>query len=160
MRKIIAVVFLVMPFFANGLEKVELIQDYPDQPKEKIFNTAKQWIAKNFKSANDVIQYSDLGSGTIVGKGNMVMPCKGFLRCTNDTYLNFTLTVDTKDGKARFTFDDYYASYLNNPYISSTKKQPLSNKQSEESLPVLNDMTKKIAADIGKSLNGSGSESW
>ncbi|MFV4924756.1 DUF4468 domain-containing protein [Acinetobacter baumannii] len=61
-----------------------------------------------FKSANNVIQYSDKSTGSIIGKGNIPYPCDGFIDCGafgNDK-VNFTIKIDTKENKARVTIND------------------------------------------------------
>ncbi|MHC3124764.1 DUF4468 domain-containing protein [Acinetobacter sp. GN11] len=88
-------------------EVVEVVE-LPNMNKDQIFNSSKIWIAKNFKSSNAVVQYEDLATGTIIGKGNMPSPCKGTWDCMakKDSLLLFTLKVDTKDNKSRLTFSD------------------------------------------------------
>ncbi len=76
--------------------------------KDQIFDASKIWIAKSFKSANNVVQYEDKASGTIIGKGNIKFPCYDFTSCGafgNDR-VNFTVKIDSKDNKARISFSD------------------------------------------------------
>ena len=88
------------------LKEVSQIVEIPNFEQKKIFDASKIWMAETFKSANAVIQYEDVSTGTIVGKGNMDYPCEGFLKCAahSNQLIAFTLKIDTKDNKARVTF--------------------------------------------------------
>ncbi len=90
--------------FNEVVEVVEL----PGQSKDQLFESSKIWVAKMFRSSNDVIQYADKNTGSIVGKGSIKYPCKGFMDCSafGNDYVTFTLKIDTKDGKARIGFND------------------------------------------------------
>lgn len=90
------------------LKEVSQIVEIPNFEQKKIFDASKIWMAETFKSANAVIQYEDVSTGTIVGKGNMDYPCEGFLKCAahSNQLIAFTLKIDTKDNKARVTFND------------------------------------------------------
>lgn len=96
----------------NPLKEYSEIIDVQDMPKEKIFDSSKQWLAKAFKSSNNVIQYADASSGTIIGKGNIKYPCQGFNDCLQyeGGIVQFTLTIDTKDNKAKLSFSDLSVS--------------------------------------------------
>ncbi|WOE32745.1 MULTISPECIES: DUF4468 domain-containing protein [unclassified Acinetobacter] len=86
---------------------VEVIE-VPNKTKDQIFEGSKIWIAQSFKSANNVIQYADKDSGSIIGKGNIQYPCDGFIDCGafgNDK-VNFTIKIDSKDNKARVAISD------------------------------------------------------
>lgn len=93
---------------ANALRTYEEVVTLNNMNKGQIFEQSKIWIAKRFKSANNVIQYADGNTGTIVGKGNMKFPCVGYIECTAyaNSNVNFTLTIDVKDGKAKLAFTD------------------------------------------------------
>ncbi|MEO9300546.1 DUF4468 domain-containing protein [Acinetobacter pittii] len=90
------------------MAEVTSVVEVPNKSRDQIFEASKIWIAKSFKSANDVIQYADKSSGVIVGKGNIQFPCEGFISCGafgNDK-VNFTIKIETKDNKARINFSD------------------------------------------------------
>ena len=86
---------------------VEVI-DVPNKTNDQIFEGSKIWIAESFKSANNVIQYADKETGSIIGKGSIQYPCDGFTDCGafgNDK-VNFTIKIDSKDNKARVNISD------------------------------------------------------
>lgn len=93
---------------SNPLKEYSEIVELKGVPKAKVFDASKQWMARSFKSANNVIQYADAGTGTIIGKGNIKYPCQGFGDCLQyeKGIVNFTLTIDTKDDKAKVSFSD------------------------------------------------------
>ena len=88
--------------------EVSQIVEMPNMQQKQIYDASKIWIAKNFKSANSVIQYEDASTGTIVGKGSMDFPCSSNWDCMAHANENifFTLKIDTKENKARLTFSD------------------------------------------------------
>ncbi|CAM0689807.1 MULTISPECIES: DUF4468 domain-containing protein [Acinetobacter calcoaceticus/baumannii complex] len=112
MKKLIFLIFCLFSIstFAQQVKISEYVEvvDLPNMSKNQIFNTSKIWIAKSFKSSNSVIQYEDSATGTIVGKGNMQFPCQGTWSCMahKDDILVFTIKIDTKDNKARISFND------------------------------------------------------
>ncbi|MFV7531650.1 DUF4468 domain-containing protein [Enterobacter mori] len=89
-------------------EKTEVVE-FPGVKQADIYANSKIWIAKAFKSANNVIQYADKEQGSIVGKGAVDYPCADPNEClaTSGMVINFTMKIDTKDGKARVTLSDY-----------------------------------------------------
>ncbi len=90
------------------LKEVSEIVELPNMDQKQIYDASKVWIAKSFQSSNNVIQYEDQSTGTIIGKGNMKYPCKGAWNClaSGENIILFTIKVDTKDNKARVTFND------------------------------------------------------
>ncbi len=92
----------------QNLNEITEIVIVEGQNKEQLFEASKVWIAKSFKSANNVIQYADKNTGSIIGKGNFPYPCDGFIDCNafGKDVINFTIKIDTKDDKVRIIFSD------------------------------------------------------
>jgi len=92
----------------KALSEVTEIITVDGKNKDQLYESSKVWIAKSFKSANNVIQYTDKESGNIVGKGNFPYPCDGFMDCNafGKDVINFTIKIDTKDNKVRIIFSD------------------------------------------------------
>jgi hypothetical protein len=90
------------------MESVVEVVEVQGQKKDQLFESSKVWIAKSFKSANNVIQYQDQTTGTIIGKGNIQFPCEGFIDCGafGKDRVNFTIQIDTKDDRARVSIYD------------------------------------------------------
>ncbi len=81
---------------------VQKIFEVP-KTREAIWFASMDWMVDEFRSAKDVIQFSDKEQGIIIGKGftevtYTIMPV--------DTY--FTLKIEAKDNKARITIYDPY----------------------------------------------------
>lgn len=89
--------------------KFEKVYEINGLKQDKIYDGARQWFATSFRSANAVIQYEDKAVGSIIGKGNMPYRCSGFADCmivTAGDRVDFTVRVDTKDGKMRVSYDN------------------------------------------------------
>lgn len=83
--------------------KHEYIKEFTGISKDEIFDRSMRWITQNFKSAKSVVDYEDKSAGTIVAKGIIPDIDLGGVFNAN---LGFTLTIDIKDGKARFKYDN------------------------------------------------------
>jgi hypothetical protein len=68
-----------------------------------LYSRAKLFIANAFVSAQDVTQLADENTKTVVCKGNMTAAVGGVVR--------FTLTIQCKDGRYRFSLTDFYHSF-------------------------------------------------
>lgn len=100
MRKILLIAML-LPVAALG-QKSEIIESSKD--KAQLYSYSLEWVAKKWKSANDVIQNKDPEAGVIVVKGGLTtvpstmgIPAKGITLTT--------LTIRVKDGKAKMEFE-------------------------------------------------------
>ena len=68
-----------------------------------IYAGVKLWVASNFKSANDVIQLDDKENGIMVVKGNSIVYFT-FVGKKYPARVHFTLKIEVKDNKFRYTF--------------------------------------------------------
>lgn len=71
--------------------------------KSELFVASMDWIAKTFMSAKAVIEYQDKEAGKIVGHGSALV---NYAVIPMNTH--FTLTIDTKDNKARISIQGVY----------------------------------------------------
>jgi len=88
---------------------IRRVADVPGFSKDQLFDKAKIWLAENFASSQDVIQYENQEKGTIIGKGSIPhyrAPGLGMLVRVGD--LRFTIVINTKDDKIRVTIKDIY----------------------------------------------------
>lgn len=99
----------------------EYVIDYPEISKDEIFERAIKWIALNFKSAKQVIDYQDKSAGSIIAKG--VLPDVNLEGRHVD--VSFTLSIDVKEYKARYIFTNVLALYNNNELKDLRDKQQL-----------------------------------
>ncbi len=90
------------------MSEISKVIEVPNKSKDQIFENSKIWVAQSFRSANNVIQYQDKSTGSIIGKGNIQYPCEGFTDCGafGADRVNFTIKIDTKDAKARVVISD------------------------------------------------------
>jgi hypothetical protein len=84
----------------------EFIEEFKGLTKDQIYDNSLRWIAQNFKSAKQVIDFQDRTNGTIVAKGNIP---EAISWGVYNGALGFTLTIDAKDGKARFQYTNVLA---------------------------------------------------
>ena len=71
-----------------------------DKSIQDTFDITMKWMAKYFVSPSSIIQYSDKNSGLITGKART----RVFENIMEYDDINYTLTIEIKDQKTRFTF--------------------------------------------------------
>lgn len=111
-------ILLLSPCFLyaqNNINTDTLTFDYSgvvqvDTSSAKILQSrAKLFIAENFKSAKSVIQLDDQEAGVIVAKGNFVPTIKApLLGHIGYGYVSFSLKLQFKDGKYKYTITDFF----------------------------------------------------
>jgi hypothetical protein len=120
--------------------------------KKDLYHNVNVWMAENYNSSKEVIQYSNEEKGVIVGKGNIRYPCDGFSCLGKSNWrVHYTMKVDVKDGKFRTSFDNlelsWPASYSGG--ISSPAYQgPVHNKSDY-------DLIRPILLEQGKGIKDS-----
>jgi hypothetical protein len=85
--------------------------DTANLSKQEIFKRANEWFALSFKDSKSVISYSDKDAGEIIGKGNLIAPDLHVPIMGNqpsDERVNFTITINVKDGKYKILLSDFY----------------------------------------------------
>lgn len=65
--------------------------------KNELYARAREWFAKTFKSADDVLQMEDMANGKLIGKG-----------CNYQSKVFYTVSVSVKDGRYRYEITDFY----------------------------------------------------
>ena len=71
-----------------------------DKTKNEAYAIAENWIAKNYNSANYVIQQKDVKNSIIVVKA--LAPCK--LAPLINGHVHYTFEIKNKDNKSKITF--------------------------------------------------------
>ncbi len=87
---------------------------------QELYTKTLEWIARSFGSSDAVIQFKDPEQGKIIGKGIVSVT---YTIAPVDTF--FTLTIEFKDNRARFTFDNLYTK-TDSPLLPS--KMALQNR--------------------------------
>lgn len=103
MKKILLFLF-ALPLLLNA-QDVSKVVTAENKSADELFTLSREWFAKSFNSANDVIQLEDEENKKLIGKGsvrsdfianNIAVP----------VWLNFTITVQTKDGRYKYDIED------------------------------------------------------
>jgi len=91
--------------------------------KLELYLRAREWFAKTYKSATNVIQMEDKESGKIVGKALLNVYMTTFVGSKEDGgYINYTITLYVKDGRYKYEITDFYHTGI---FVNSTVgKQP------------------------------------
>ncbi len=84
------------------------IVEVPNATEENLFFKANEWFAIFFKSSKDVIQFSEKESGKIIGKGITSVYFKTLGMTKDVGYVSFTIDIDIKEGRFRYTIRDFW----------------------------------------------------
>ncbi len=79
------------------------VVDIAGVPKDAGYDKIKAWVATNFVSANDVIQFDDRNSGKMILKGNTEIPIRS-VGMVIPVRVHFALTIDVRDDRFRYTY--------------------------------------------------------
>jgi|26BtaG_2_1085354.scaffolds.fasta_scaffold10645_2 opacity protein-like surface antigen len=142
-----------MELAEQPISQYQKIVEIPNTKQDLIYDGSKQWFAKNFNDSNSVIKYDNAETGSIIGKGSMVFKCiEESLTCysytQSKTTLRFTVKVDSKDNRARISFEDLT---LNQPRaVNAGVVSPESNRVPQFQLEV--DSVKNMLDTTANSL--------
>lgn len=112
--------------------------------KDELYLKAKKWITTTFKSTKDVIQLDDRESGSIIIKGLTQYVVNSTYKKFNtpvDVPLFFTLSLDFKSDKYRYTFTDLYTEKLINGHITTVPAEELTQDVTQE---IINEQTEEL----------------
>jgi len=128
--------------------------EFPNLTKDQLFDLALEWVALNYTSAQDVIQYSNKEKGKIICKG--VFSTNLFFK---SGWLTHTLTLDFKKGRVRYTFSDlsYYSSGSGNMKYES--KSLWANPR-KKILKETNENFESSSTSLKKYLSSINDEDW
>ncbi|MDJ1468147.1 DUF4468 domain-containing protein [Xanthocytophaga flava] len=90
----------------NKVSYTEVVE-VPGMTKDQLHAKANEWLAKTYKSANDVIQMNDKEAGKIIAKGTTKSYLHSMGKDWDAGYFRHTLTLSFKDGKFRYEFTDF-----------------------------------------------------
>jgi hypothetical protein len=100
-----------MKIAENANQPIEIVLEAPGKTQGQLYSSAKSWMAET-RTAGMSVDDADKDSGRIIVSGKAAFPCDGFMDCRlkNDTYIKFSLRIDTKDGKIRMTYTNLVKS--------------------------------------------------
>lgn len=67
-----------------------------------LYERSRQWIARAYMSADDVIQYENKEEGKLMGRGYWKMAMS-----LNNEKKEHVIIIECKDGRVRYTFTDF-----------------------------------------------------
>ncbi|WP_162433356.1 DUF4468 domain-containing protein [Pseudoxanthomonas koreensis] len=136
---------------------VEQVFEAPGFTRAQIYDSAKVWIAENFRSAKAVMEYENKDEGTLIGNGLIPYPCKSAFECLGkpDWKVRFTMKVETKDEKFRLTFSNIglvWPAAVHNGVVSRANDgSPLNSQKDREKISAaLVAFGPQIQATLGK----------
>lgn len=89
--------------YRNGKVIIEEVIAVPNTTSTQLYGKAKLFFTTAFNSSKSVIQSEDIDNHVIVGKGKIVnFEDQGF----GGIYRNFTIIIQTKDNRYRYTITD------------------------------------------------------
>jgi len=114
MKKLLFILLLA-PLFSLAQESADTlsfnyigVESVDSVTGKTLFSRAKLFVAQSFKSAKDVIQMDDHYAGMLVVKGNIVPLIKiPLVGKTEYGYAHFTMKIQVKDGKYKYTLSDF-----------------------------------------------------
>lgn len=89
--------------YRDGKVIIEEIITVPNATSAQMYGKAKIFFTKAFNSSKSVIQSEDVENHQIIGKGKIV---KSEDQGYGGIYLNFTIIIQTKDEKYKYTITD------------------------------------------------------
>lgn len=142
---------LNLPTDSNGRVEYQGVVE-ADKTQEEIHSAAREWAARNFKSAQNVIQLDDKEAGNLIAKGNLgryTVSLAGYYT------VNFTLQVESKDGRFRYTLDQFTGTH------TAGVEDPLSQiKLNENEGKRLKSDINNLIESLTKSIKGDNTEEW
>ena len=92
----------------NGKIIYTEVVEVESKSKDDLYTSAREWFAKSYNSANNVIQMDDKESGKIVGKALMPVYHKAFGSDYDSGNIHYTISIYLKDGRYKYEVSDFY----------------------------------------------------
>ena len=109
MKKTILLISLILSILVSKAQtnfKWDIMDSVP-KTKSQIYSNTKIFIAKTWKSAQNVIQNDDKESGNIIVKGSSIQKVNHSMNVFTYVY-NYTVTFRMKDNKYKIIIDNVY----------------------------------------------------
>lgn len=126
-NKLLLISLIILAFSTCVIAQKDTVLNF-EMSKADIYSKSLLWVAKTWKSANDVVQLKDEHSGLIMVKGGLAthplslgMPGKGVA----STQLNFTI----KDGRVKIEFSETNFKWGNGSVWCMDKLPSITGKQ-------------------------------
>ena len=96
----------------NGVVTYAEIIKLENAPKNELYLRGKEWFARTFVSANDVIQLDDRETGKIIGKGFTKSSYKGAMGVVVLVDISYTISLVVKENRYRYEITSLSATHL------------------------------------------------
>lgn len=120
------------------------VVEVPGVSKADLYTRAYAWVAKAYRSANDVVQMNDKEAGQLVAKGNMRVTARALGMDMDAGIIRHTLSIYVKDGKYKYVL-------TNLTHEDSRPKAASVGPLEQENLPF--GMSKKVWANMKDQAN-------
>jgi hypothetical protein len=97
-----------MPLVEGKITYEQVVRVDSATSQSDLFARSREWFAKTYRSANNVIQLEDKENGKIVGKGVFSVTGKSMGTTYDSGIINYTITVQAKDGRYKYTLENFY----------------------------------------------------
>lgn len=109
----------VIPKNADGKYEFTEVVNVDSVSADKLYSNAKIFIVHAFKSGKDVTQLNDDNTKTVIGKANMHLIVSGLIGSAIDKWVNYTVTIQCKDGRYKYSFSDFVLEMIGTQYRGS-----------------------------------------
>lgn len=112
MKKLALFILLSLPAAVNAQESTPIsfseVVKVDSVNKDELFNRARSWFNKSFRSSKDVLNINDKETGALSGKGLMQYYSKIFMGSeATRGVIRFTVTIQVKDGRYKYSITDF-----------------------------------------------------
>ena len=151
-------VIMILLFLLTGCSRLkevkenertfQMIYEVPGLTKKQIHDKSAEWMAITFVSSKAVIEINNPESGKIVGNGRTY-----FTNVVANIPCTYTISIDSKDGRFRITFDNYIAQWG----IHQERRLPLVERAFVDEV---NHQFLEMAENLNKYMKESKSDNW
>jgi hypothetical protein len=152
------------------------VVELPGMDKKAIYDKAKLWIVSTLKSGDNMVELEGSNSDQIVGTGNVLLDSiklhskKNMKYLSSDASLNFKFLVHCKDGKLKYSIENFLLSTFHVSYKRCTLSElkpfyPTGNDKDmelwrENTSEYIDRHIQKLIDDFTNSMVKSPDENW
>lgn len=129
------------------------VVETPGISSKDLYVRANSWFATRYNSAQNVIQYNDKEEGKIIGKGAFTL-----LYSMAERMVNYTITIEVKEGRYRYTISQFSLDWLTNPTVQSFESLPAMNKK--KILPKTDEHIRALIEDLTEAMKTNKKDDW
>ena len=106
---IVSFLFVSIGIFSQELKYEDVVKVDSTATKDELYNRARTWFSKEFKSEKDVISVEDKASGEISGNGAIRYDPSSFYfgaDCARG-YITYKINIYLKDGRYKYSIHSF-----------------------------------------------------